>query len=360
MSIILLFILFAQPIWAGVSIQKVQGRCVGCNPPFKLSQFQFVTPLEGWATGFYIVASGGHVSQSSVVLHTVNGGKTWMPVPDIETYGLDVEPVFSFINAQEGWIGWTTASEPMDHLIKTANGGHGWIRLAGSKPGLLAHLRFFDSHLGYAAISTMHGPQFGVTRDGGKTWSFRKELQDAGLLYPDVMHFLNPQVGWIGGTKEENSVLHPRLLRTANGGVSWQQGTFPKSAIGDPWDIFFLNSDHGWIVLGNANPTALFHTTDGGLTWSEDTSWAIQGYNLFPRAIRYLSDKIGLVFVSERQPEDANSVEGKSNSSVLVTTDAGLSWSRHELTSEIQSCDVAKGEVWCTSGMDILKIRVQP
>jgi hypothetical protein len=45
--------------------------------------------------GYYIVLSDGHVSQSSIVLHTANGGKTWMPVPDIETYGLEVEPAFS-------------------------------------------------------------------------------------------------------------------------------------------------------------------------------------------------------------------------------------------------------------------------
>ncbi len=165
-----------------VSVQLMRGQCVGCNRPFKLNRFQFVTPIEGWATGFYIVVSEGHVSQFVLSCTLQMVAKPGCRFRTSKHTAWMYEPAFSFINAQEGWIGWTTASEPMDHMIRTTNGGRGWIKLAGTNPGLLAHLRFFDSHLGYSAISTIQGPQLGVTRDGGKTWSFRKEPREAGLI----------------------------------------------------------------------------------------------------------------------------------------------------------------------------------
>jgi photosystem II stability/assembly factor-like uncharacterized protein len=356
----LLLLDIVQPSSPTVSVRLIRGRCVGCDRSLELNRFQFVTPLEGWATGFYIVVSHEHGSQSSIVLHTINGGKTWTLVPDIETYGLDVEPAFSFINRQAGWIGWTTASEPMDHLIRTTNGGRGWIRLENETPGSLVHLRFFDSSLGYAAISTMYGPQFGVTRNGGKSWAFRKELQEAKISYPDVMPFLNPQVGWIGGSTSYNAGLRPRLVRTIDGGDTWQQAAFPPSVRGNPHDIFFLDADRGWMVLWNSNPTALLQTMDGGRTWTEDNSWNTPEKNLFLHAVRYLSTKVGLLFVQETSSTDIGTGDAKSDSAVLATFDEGHTWSRHSLPAPIQSCEVVGNEVWCSSGMDIVRIRVGP
>jgi photosystem II stability/assembly factor-like uncharacterized protein len=341
-------------------VQLIRGRCVGCDRPFELNRFQFVTPLEGWATGFYIVVSNEHVSQSGIVLHTVDGGKTWMPVPDIETYGVDVEPAFSFINRQEGWIGWTTASEPMDHLLRTTNGGRGWKRLENENPGSLVHLLFFDSHRGHAAISTMHGPQFGVTRDGGISWAFSKGPQEAGLSYPDVMLFLNPQVGWIGSSTSYSAGFHPRIIRTVDGGGTWQQASFPPNIKGNPHDMFFLDADRGWIVLWNSNPTVLLHTADGGLNWTEDTSWNTPGRNSFLFAVRYLSPRVGLLFVQETNTVGIGSSDAKADSAVLATIDEGHTWSRHSLPAPVQSCGVVGDEVWCSSGMDIVRIRVGP
>jgi len=352
-------LLLAQPSWSGVSVQQVRGRCPACERPYQLGRFQFVTPLEGWATAFQIVVSDFHVSQSGGILHTSNGGKTWTPVPGVETYGVDVQPAFWFINARKGWMGWMTVSEPLDHLIRTANGGRRWTKLPARTPGMWVHLRFFDSNLGYAVVSTLHGPQFGITRNGGKTWVFRDDPQQAGLLYPDSMFFLNPQVGWIGGAMRQGPDLRPRLVRTVDGGGTWQEASFPPSVVGNPWDLFFLDADRGWLVLGNANPTALLRTTDGGRTWSEDVTWVAPGHSSFAHAVRYLSDRIGLVFVRGSASDDADSTSTTADTAVLVTLDAGGTWNRYELPGPVQSCEVVVREVWCTSGMNILRIQVQ-
>jgi photosystem II stability/assembly factor-like uncharacterized protein len=358
----LALILFAvmQATSPSVSVRLIRGRCLACNRPFKISRFQFVTPLEGWAQGFFIAESGEHASQSGIVLHTVNGGRTWKPVPGIETYGLDYEPAISFIDAREGWIGWTTASDPMDHLIKTTNAGREWKRLEGEKPGSLVHLRFFDARLGYAAMSTMDGPQFGVTRDGGKTWSFRNVSEEARLAYPDVMQFLTSKVGWIGGVTRSEDGFRPRLIRTTDGGNTWQDASFPPTVKGNPHDLYFLDADRGWMVLWNSSPTALLRTTDGGRTWTEDSSWNTPGQNLFLCAVRYLSPRVGLLFVQETSSADVGLSGATGNSAVLATFDQGRTWSRRALPASIQSCEVVRDEVWCSSGVDLLRIRVAP
>lgn len=353
-------LLLAHPSSSAVSVQQVRGRCVGCERQYQLGHFQFVTPLEGWATAFEIVVSGGHVSQNSGVLHTSNAGKTWTPVAGVETYGVDGEPAFWFISAREGWIGWMTTSEDLDHLTRTANGGRRWLELTATTPGTWVHLRFFDPGLGYAAVSTQDGPQFGITRDGGETWRFRSEPRQAGLRYPDVMFFLNPQVGWIGGATTQGSDFRPRLVRTVDGGDTWQAASFPPSVKGNPHDLFFLDADRGWLVLWDAPGTALLRTTDGGRTWTEESTWLSPEHGSFLYAVRYLSARVGLLFVGETIADDASSSAGKGDSAVLATLDAGRTWSRYDLPAPVQWCEVVGDEVWCSSGMDVLKIRVQP
>jgi photosystem II stability/assembly factor-like uncharacterized protein len=353
-------LLFTQPSLAAVSVQQVRGRCVGCERPYQLSHFQFVTPLEAWATAFQIVVSDGHVSQNSGVLHTSDAGKTWTPVAGVETYGVEVEPAFWFISARKGWIGWNTTSEPLDHLTRTANGGRRRIELTVTTPGVWAHLRFFDPRLGYAAISTLDGPQFGITRDSGETWRFRSEPRQAGLAYPEVMLFLNPRVGWIGGTTRHSDDIRPGLVRTVDGGDTWQEASFPPNVRGNPHDLFFLDADRGWLVLWNAPATAFLRTTDGGRTWSEDSTWISPQHGSDLYAVRYLSARVGVLLVGKTIAAEAYSIGAKGDSVVLATLDAGRTWSRHELPAPVQSCEVVADDVWCSSGMDILRIHVQP
>lgn len=368
-ALFLAALLLTQPSYPAVSIQLVRGRCVGCKHSYQLGRLQFVTPVEGWATGIQIFENKFHVSQYSGVLHTSNAGKTWTPVAGVETYGVGVEPAFWFINAREGWIGWPTASEPLEHLRRTTNGGRGWTKLQVETGGMWVHLRFFDPHLGYAALSTLDGPQFGITRDGGHTWRFRSEPTLARLAYPDRLLFLNPRVGWIGGgTTATDLGIYPRLVRTVDGGGTWEEASFPPNVKGNPLDLFFLDPDHGWLVLWNGfvgpksprfDPSTLLRTTDGGRTWSEELSWAPQGRTSYLRSVRYLSDKVGLLFVETVRKDDAGAV-GKGDFTVLATFDGGHTWSRHELPGLVGSCEVVAGEVWCSSGMDILRVHVQP
>jgi photosystem II stability/assembly factor-like uncharacterized protein len=354
-------LLLAQPSSPAVSVTRLEGRCVRCARAYQLGRFQFVTSVEGWATASQIIVSGGHVSQYSGVLHTSNSGKSWTPESRVETYGVDVEPAFWFVNSREGWIGWPTASEPFDHLRRTMNGGRRWIDLSGTLQGAwVVHLRFFDSNLGYSAVSTLNGPQFGLTRDGGRTWSFRTDPRLSALRYPEVLFFLNASVGWIGGSSVDGSDVRPRLVGTTDGGATWREASFPPSLKGNPRDLFFLDPDRGWLVLWNTDGPAFLRTTDGGHSWIEESNWIIPGHGSLPYAVRYLSASVGVLLIGKAIADGSDPTGGRGDSEALVTRDTGRTWSRYELPAAVQSCEVVVDEVWCSSGMDLLKIRVHP
>src|SRR4051812_18238193 len=157
----------AAPI---ATVEIVHGRCVRCERPFQLGQIQFLDRLEAWAVGFVVSVSNGHISQYSSILHTTDGGLTWRALKSVDTYGVEVEPAFSFIDRRQGWIGWPRA-DGEDRLVRTQDRGRTWRNLHARPEGTPVHLRRFDSQLGVAALSTSKGARFAVTTNGGGKWT---------------------------------------------------------------------------------------------------------------------------------------------------------------------------------------------
>jgi photosystem II stability/assembly factor-like uncharacterized protein len=261
---------------------------------------------------------------------------------------LGVEPAFSFVDSRHGWIGWPTTSSPLSHLIRTSDGGQTWRSVPADDLFALVHLTFLNPLLGYAAVSHEGGPEIGVTRDGGTTWVFRDDPLVHALRFPDVTLFLTPQTGWMGGTTSDDDgrQIRPAVIRTDDGGTTWHRSSFPSQTVGNPIDIQFLDPERGWLVVWNDNPSALFKTRDGGATWSEDVAWRNGTLSSDgPRAVRFVSPEVGVLIVGH---------------TVVTTTDGGATWRRTDVrVSDLGSCEVVRNEVWCVSGMELLKIRPQ-
>lgn len=346
---------WAQPPSPPFALRWVHGQCVGCRLAFELGRFQFLNETEAWATGSVIsvsgetAESGGHVSQSSTMLHTSDGGRTWRRLKSVETYGVDVDPAFWFIDARRGWVAWPTAWTAEDHLVRSDDGGRSWRKLAVATDGTFVHLRFFDAQVGCAALSTSGGARFAVTRDGGVKWTQQNGVE---LTYPDVLFFLNPTLGWLGGTSRPGRTFLPRLLRTTDGGQTWRGASFPDTVHGDPHDLFFRDAEHGSLVLWNTDDhgSALLQTADGGQTWTQTAERSFQGSNNYLDAVRFLSAQVGFALMTKVRETSA------SLAALFSTRDGGRSWQRFALPKRVQSCEVVHGEVWCSAGMDVLKI----
>ena len=92
----------------------------------------------------------------------------------------------------------------------------------------------------------------------------------------ELIHFIDADTGWAetkdrlaevrGRTQRQEIVLH-----TADGGMSWK----PAPPIDDPlrFQMHFVSQTVGWRLRshpeeGLLDDIELYHTTDGGLTWS--------------------------------------------------------------------------------------------
>jgi photosystem II stability/assembly factor-like uncharacterized protein len=128
-------------------------------------------------------------------------------------------------------------------------------------------------------LDTMHGwaltdNSILKTADGGTSW---QDVTPANVSIPQIFNgdFMNAQYAWVTTIDEKNSSVG--ILHTTNGGKSWQSST-----IGEQLDIgsldmpHFLNTSDGWLEIfgtpgAGSRGSYLFHTTDGGQHWTQLT-----------------------------------------------------------------------------------------
>ena len=107
------------------------------------------------------------------------------------------------------------------------------------------------------------------TVDGGKTWQRQKSGTD---VYLFSIYFVDARHGWAVGDKSI-------LLETRDGGANWslhkiisasaKEMSAEEAVVSqDPvlYDVQFLDAKTGWVV---GEFGKIYHTTDGGQTWSE-------------------------------------------------------------------------------------------
>ena len=136
--------------------------------------------------------------------------------------------------------------------------------------------------------------------------------------------FLNDDIGWCVG--------NDTILRTEDGGRNWS--TVRVAAQGQFESVFFVDAKHGWIVGAQAVPGfdlsrgIVLRTLDGGRTW---------------HSIRVLIP--GLRRVQFRDQQNGWAVGDSSPmypTGLFHTTDGGATWSG---VTSVQSMDVTDGQV---------------
>ena len=107
------------------------------------------------------------------------------------------------------------------------------------------------------------------------------------------------------------------VVRTVDGGTTWFNAT-PPGLNGAPASPFFLNAGTAWLAAGTGDPTTgtLYHTTDGGASWSTTTVPFGGGSLDFIDAMNGW-EMVGLS-------------AGMSHEAVAIfrSSDAGVTWSR--------------------------------
>jgi len=187
----------------------------------RLHDIYFADTSKGWVTG------------PDGIFHTTDGGNNW------EIQYTNFAGALSGLSSTELW---TTSMR--DTLLHTTNGGVFWD------------------------IITING-----FTDFDSTWSI------------STIYFFDTNIGWIQAKGWiSGSLYNTRLLKTTDGGVTWEMHTEPWLST-DAY-IQFFDSLYGYRT-GSSIP--FFRTTDGGETW-DLVSW--YGY-MYTLSMQFMTKDIG-------------------------------------------------------------------
>jgi len=236
------------------------------------------------------------VGTDGLMLKTVDGGKTWERRKRVTTLPLD--DIFFIKNK-----GWIVGERGL--LLKTEDGGSTWKQHPQLTDLALFKLFFINENQG---VAVGEGGTILYTENGGSLWQpypvdwltvLPESLISAGVLAPALfdVFFLDSSHGWIVGDRGI-------VLKTSDGGKQWE---ISRVGFFSPlYDVFFKNESEGWAVGQNGT---IIYSQDGGKSWVELKTPV--KFSLFK--IRLFDDTYGLIV--------------GAGGTVLETLDGGLTWS---------------------------------
>ena len=169
-----------------------------------------------------------------------------------------------------------------------------------------------------------------LTTDGGQIW---KDVTPSGSAYGKYAYgdFMNDKYAWIVSTAQQlgNGV---NVLRTSDGGRHWQSSTISVSAVMPLDPPHFLTIREGFLELNIGGGAAgsegigIFHTTNGGQTWTEVAASNNQSNSSFPLTGR----KNGISF-KDMQSGWATGEDASANPWLYMTHDGGHTWNKQSI-----------------------------
>lgn len=245
-------------------------------PKVLLQDVRAIDARSAWAVG-------GNDDHYGVILRTTDGGRNWIrcgspgSVPDFGPVGVGA------LDSKHAWVVGSNGT-----IIHTEDGGKTWVQQASNTKATLMKVAVVDRHNtwivgdkdnGYAVILR--------TSDGGLTWTRQgnaSTIKTAGLI--DVTAVDN-RTAWTVGEGYA-------ILKTIDGGASWQ------SQLGDGTGLAHINgacaidARNAWVTQDFG---IVYWTSDGGKTWNEQSPG--HGYYLMSASARTLKTVwvVGQIYV---------------------------------------------------------------
>ena len=180
-------------------------------------------------------------------------------------------------------------------VLKTSNSGANWISLSTGTNYYLASLCFLNELTGFAAGMEVIKDTAEVlkTTNGGLTWNrLHTNSLPNGII--NGVFFINESTGFVSQIQD---------FRTTDGGNSWvYQGDISSSK-----KFYFLNNNTGYTFGGNHN---IYKTKNSGSNWT-----AFSQYSATPQAF------IDIAFI-----DSVNWYAGGTGNTIFRSTNAGTTW----------------------------------
>jgi photosystem II stability/assembly factor-like uncharacterized protein len=146
----------------------------------------------------------------------------------------------------------------------TTDGGDHWFAQTGGGTGTLMSVSSVGPLDAWITMSDLAGRILRTT-DGGTTWQ-QVDAQTAAHL--DAVHFVDTNTGWAAGTDTGQQPYRDTILRSTDGGATWSEsygeynGTYSSLN-----DIAAIGHASAWAVGGLGVSGQSFQTNDLGATW---------------------------------------------------------------------------------------------
>ena len=246
--------------------------------PGKQDDISFVDEHTGW-----------YVNGYGRIYHTTDGGATWNL--QVEQEGTFFRTI-AFIDDRVGFAG-TVGTDYFPNvtdtipLYGTRDGGQSWQPVAYEGPyvkGLCGMDVVAEPFINHGVLDTVHHI-FAVGRvgspanllashDGGTTWT-ATSLGDYTDMLLDIKMFDKKEGIACGASSENIAESHAQILRTADGGKSWQIVYESDRPYETTWKVSFPSPEVGYVTIQSYNPDSTVNqqrvakSTDGGRTWAE-------------------------------------------------------------------------------------------
>jgi len=253
----------------------------GSNAGFVINSISFSDTLNGWCVG--------DDGTRGLIIHTTDGGKTWVLQYDITDRVFSAVKTFSPTKAivsvyYRGNVNIST--KDTGKILLTENAGKTWTeKTLFDSVDQYNRLQFLDTLNGFmwawpalrtrdggktwqklpynniagtpSFIDTLHGwGGYGhvmfKTTDGGKTWNYLSNLDQPEQLSMADLEFVDDLNGWAFGITFYEGIVTDAIFRTTDGGNNWYREAVALSQRSNHmYDGFMLNKYLGWAVCGN-------------------------------------------------------------------------------------------------------------
>jgi photosystem II stability/assembly factor-like uncharacterized protein len=278
---------YADAVLAATWTKLVTGPTVAGGA--KQDDVFFVTPKLGYA------ASGPNFS----IFKTEDGGSTW--TPSFKSPGTYFRAVL-FLDDQHGFAGnlgagLSASIKDKNVMYETKDGGGSWLpvtTITGDMPSGLCNLTAIDAQ-NLIGVGRANGPAHLMrSSDGGATW-----------VSTSLKQYLSMAIDARFASKDEGVVVGMgagspsvcTVIRTEDGGQSWNTVFASKTASSLCWKVHFPTATVGYVAVQDTTvgPGTFAKTSDGGKSWEElPLPPTGAGKGQYPAiGVGFITDKIG-------------------------------------------------------------------
>lgn len=283
--------------WYGVILKSLDGG-LSWNPVSYgtlgssggLTSTHFIDSQIGFAVG-----GESRVLQRAIILKTINGGKKWDSLATEERKSLRA---VHFRGPNSG-----IAVGDSGAILKTDNQGATW---ASRRTAVVKNLQAVMIAGGNVAYACGRNGALLKSTDGGESW---KSIESDTLRDLRAISFSDANTGIVVGSGIDGSVTQGLVLRTVDGGTTWQE-----RFLGDALfrSVSFPTNKSGYLVNERG---LIFKTADGGAAW--DSVGTLRG--LSPTSMQFLDPDTGYV---------------SGGGGILRSVDGGVNWIAEKIPVE--------------------------